>query len=163
MRPLVSRGAVLAVDQHFGRGVRVADVGRVDEDPLAPAFQRQHEFAHRLIRDRLEVAADPAIDRVDPADDVDVDQPVHRQHQVGQRVVGAAQVDRAFDRVVQQRRPCFREAVDRAGRAFVGGELEPGADRPDVPLIEEDRVRQRHRDPFHVRVTFTRGQAVNDF
>ena len=52
---------------------------------------------------RFEAGADAAPVGVDAADDVDVDDPVEGHHQVGQLVVGGAQVDGAFSGFVKQR------------------------------------------------------------
>ena len=68
--------------------------------------------------------------------------PLQGADHVGQFVARGAQVDRAFQRVIEQRAGRFDVAVDRARRAGIGGELHPGADRADVGLVEELRVRQ---------------------
>ena len=49
-------------------------------------------------------------------------------------------------------------AVDRALRAFAGGELGPRADRLDVALVEDQRLGQRDRRLADVRVGLARGQ-----
>ena len=87
----------------------------------------------------------PALVGVDPADQGDLDLAVQVGDQVGQLVGGAAQVDRAFDRAVEQRRRRFGEAVDARRRAGVGGELDPGADGADVGVVEELGLRQGDR------------------
>ena len=84
----------------------------------------------------------PPLIGVDAAVQDDVDLAVQVGDQVGQLVGGGAQVDRAFERLVEQRRDGRGVAVDRARRAGVGGELHPGADRADVGLVEELRVGQ---------------------
>ena len=86
----------------------------------------------------------PLLVGVGDAGELDVDLAVQRGDQVRQFVFGVrAQVDRAFERAVEQRRRRFGEAVDRVRRAFVGGELDPGADVADVRLFEDQRFRQR--------------------
>ena len=71
-----------------------------------------------------------ALGRVDAAGEDDVDLAAQVGDQIRQLVGRAAQVDRAFDRVVEQRRDRAGEAVDRGGGALPGGELDPGADVP---------------------------------
>ena len=72
----------------------------------------------------------------------DVDLAVEVGDQVGERVAGGAQVDRAFQGLVEQRGDRLGEAVDRGFGAGVGCELNPGADRLDVGGVEELRMRQ---------------------
>ena len=57
--------------------------------------------------------------------------------EVGQVVVGGAQVDRAFERFVEQRREGPGLAVDRAGRAVRRRRTARGCRRADVGLVEE--------------------------
>ena len=107
---------------------------------LAAALHREDELGDRSVGNRGEGRPDPAVDRVDPPDQVDLNRlrggAPERRDEIGQRVAGGAQVDRAFDRVVEQRGDRPRVSVDRARGALVGGELDPGADRPDVFLLE---------------------------
>ena len=122
----------------------------VDQQALLAALHFQGELGDRGVGDDFEGVADAAaLDRVDAADQVDVDLGrVQGGDQVGQRVVGGAQVDRALQRFVEQRRG--RAGARRRSEAlrafFAGGcafgELHPGADRLDVGLFEELGVRQ---------------------
>ena len=83
---------------------------------------------------------------VDPAHHVDVDDAVQGRDQVGQLMVGGAQVDRAFERFVEQGRGRPGVAVFGSFGAGLGGELDPGADDPDVGVVEQLALGQSHRD-----------------
>ena len=146
----VEAGCVLATHRHVGPVGRLAEVAAVDQEALLAALHRQHELGHRGVGDRVEAGADAAVLGVDPADQVDVDLAVQGDDQVGQRVGGGAQVDGAFQGLVEQRREGPGVAVDRALGALgavagAGGELDAGADGADVVLVEELRVRQGDR------------------
>ena len=80
--------------------------------------------------------------------------------QVGEFVGGVgAQVDVAGEGVVEQRRGRRGLAVDRAGRALVGGELGPGADLADVGVVEEGGFRQLDLGRGDVGVAGAGGQG----
>ena len=80
-------------------------------------------------------------------------------HQVGQLVGGRSAGRRCRQRVVEQRRGRRGLAVDRAGRAGVGGELDPGADPVDVGVVEEGRFRQLDLGAGDVGVAGPGGQG----
>ena len=89
------------------------------------------------------------MDGVDAGDrfEVDADFAVQGEDEVGQVVAGGPQEDRALERFGEQRGVGLDVAVDGAlgapgAVARAGGELHAGADRADVGLVEEGRVRQ---------------------
>src|SRR3954453_19220064 len=67
-------------------------------------------------------------------------------------MAGRTQVDIAAERLVQQWRARRHLPVNRSLRAFVGGKPDPGADSPDVRLIEELGMWQGDRDLRDYRV-----------
>src|SRR5215203_3711731 len=81
--------ALAVVAGELGPGPRpgLAELGVVDEQALVAALHREDEPGDRRVGDRPEGVADPRVDRVDPAGEVDVDLPVERGDQVGQGVV----------------------------------------------------------------------------
>src|SRR5258707_5338325 len=78
------------------------------------------------------------------------------EDEIWQLVVGGSEVDRSFKRRVEKGRPGFDEAVLGSSRTGLGGELDPGADRPDVSLVEEGRAGQSHDQAFDVCIAFPR-------
>ena len=100
------------------------------------------KLGDRGVGDGFEGGADAALLGVDPSDQVDVDLAMERGDEVGQRVVRAPEVDRAAQGLLRERRGRGGEAVDRAFGALIGGELDPGADGPDVVLGQELRMGQ---------------------
>ena len=111
--------------------------------PCLPPLEGQAELAHRGIGKRVVGGAHAAVLGVDAADHLDAHASARELgDQVGQFVAGGAQVDRAFQGLVQQRRNRPGLAVDRAGGAFAGRALRFAADRVDVLLSEEQRGRQ---------------------
>ena len=125
---------------------------RGDQEAVLAAGQGHRELRDRHVGHAVEGGADAAFEAVDAADQVDVDLALEVGDEVRQRVVRRAQVDRAFERLAEQRRERPRLAVDRFLRAVVGGELDPGADRREARLVEEQRVRQADRGAGDVGV-----------
>src|SRR5260221_14550056 len=78
------------------------------------------------------------------------------EDEIWQLVVGGSEVDRPFKRRVEQRCPGFDEAVRGSSRTGLGGELDPGADRPDVSVVEEGRAGQSPDQAFDVCIAFPR-------
>ena len=81
----------------------LAEVGAVDQQALLAALHFEDELGDRGVGDGFEGVADPPVlDRVDAADEGDVDLVVVQGgDQVGQVVAGGAQVDRALERFVR--------------------------------------------------------------
>jgi len=79
----------------------------------------------------------------------------------GHRGVGD-RFDVALEREVEERGDRLDVAVDRARRAFCGGELDPGADRAEVGVFDELRVRQGDREGADVGVAGAacRGEGI---
>ena len=61
-----------------------------------------------------------------------------------------AQVDLALQRLVEERCRRLRFADQRAVGTVVGGELDAGADRVEVRVVELLARRQRHRERLRV-------------
>src|SRR6202040_2196613 len=78
-----------------------------------------------------------AVYRVDVGDRFDVDLAVEVEGEVGEALGGGAKVGVAGQRLVEERRGDFGVAEHRAGRAAPGGEIDPGADVPDVSVVEQ--------------------------
>ena len=120
---------------------------------LPPCMLRMNFFTgdiRHFREDGLETASLGA----DDAAELDVHLTTEVGDQVRQLVVGGDQVDRALQLAFEQRRLRFRVAVDRCLRAGLRGQLGPGADRLDVALVEEQRVRQRQGRTGQVGVAF---------
>ena len=140
--------AILTADANSREQRCLADVGAVDQESPLATVEAQVEPGDRCVGDRLEGGAQTAADRFDLAVEVDVDLAVEGGDEVGEAALvfrRGAQVDRAFERLFKQRgfRPCG--ADDRAGRAFVGGELNLRAWVLDVGVVDDLRGGQRHR------------------
>ena len=70
---------------------------------MRAAAQGEDELRDRHVGDDVEGVADAAVDAVGAAGELDVDLAVQVGDEVGQRVVGGAQVDRPLERLVEQR------------------------------------------------------------
>src|SRR5680860_1759896 len=70
-----------------------ADVLGVDDQAALAAAHVEHEAGDRGVGEDVEGAADPALDRVDAADQLDVELALEVGDHVGQFVIGGAQVD----------------------------------------------------------------------
>jgi hypothetical protein len=108
-------------------------------------------FFRGSVGDGFDAGAKASLDRVDAAVEIEGDRLARgssqRRDHVGQLVGGGAQVDVAFQGIVKQRGQHLDVAIDRACRAGVGGVLHAGADRAEVGLIDELRVRQGQFGP----------------
>ena len=104
-----------------------AEVDAVLEQALLATLHFEDELGDRRVGNVFEGGPHAAaLGRVDAAGEDDVDLPAQVGDEVGQLVGRAAQVDRAFDRVVEQRRDRPGEAVDRGGGALAGRRTGPG-------------------------------------
>ena len=140
--------------QHRGL-LALAEVGRVDQEALLAAFHVEDELLHRHVRHVVEHGLQPAVLGADHAAQLDVHLAAQVGDQVRQLVVGGDQVDRALQLACSSSGVLrFGVAVDRACRAGLRGQLRPRADRLDVALVEEQRVRQRQRRAAEVGVAF---------
>jgi hypothetical protein len=139
LRPQRQRPAVVGPEAGDGAVGSLAEVCRVDDQALAAALHGEDEPADRGVGGVFEDVAYAAVDRVYAAVEVKLDRQgggtVQHRHQVGQVVGGGAQVDRAFQGLVEQRREGAGVAVDRSLRAGGGGELDAGADLLLIALI----------------------------
>ena len=136
----------------------------MDQQALLAALHGQRELADRDVGDRREGGADAAVfHRLDHAVQLDLDLALEVGEQVGQGVVRGDQVDGAGERIFEQRRFGRGVAVDRPRRAFVGGQLDAGADRLDVGLVDQLRARQGQRRAGDVGVAGARVRVARSF
>jgi len=116
-----------------------AEVGAVDEQALLAALHLKDELANRGVWDSVKGGTNATVDRVDTADEVNLDRledwTFKPSHQVWQLVAGGTQVNRALNYLIKQgaKRPCI--TVDRTQWTLICSELHPGADRLEVGLI----------------------------
>src|SRR5215207_7209316 len=129
-RPEVVEPAVVGVHLHGGAVGAGAEVDVVLQQAAPAAHHAEDELGDRGVGDGGEGGADAAAPvGVDAADQLDLDLAAQVGDQVGELVVGGAQVDRPVEGIGEQRADRAGVAVDRALRALIGGELHPGADR----------------------------------
>src|SRR5881394_1132000 len=74
------------------------------------------------------------------------------EDEVGQLVARGSEVDRSFERRIEQWGPGFDEAVLGPCRALLCCELHSGADRLDVGLVKEGRSGQSYDEAFDVGI-----------
>src|SRR5512146_2082211 len=144
--------AVLSQQVEEAVGLAGAEVARVDQQALAAALHVEDELAHRHVRGVVEHGFEATVRGADHAAQLDRNLAVQVDQHVRQRVAGRGQVDRALEHFVEQRRACLGVPIDRVLRAFLGGQLDPRADRLDVTLIEDRRPRQDERRAAQVGV-----------
>ena len=131
-RPFVVALAVLADHPHVGPGRALQRLRLLTSRPfLPPCIFRTNLVTGASGTTSKVLRMPPLTESIRPASSTS-NWPLQGGDQVGQRVVGGAQVDRAFQRLVEQRRGRLGVAVDRGGGAVLGGELDPGADGADV-------------------------------
>jgi hypothetical protein len=123
-----------------GTGGGLAEVAGVDEEALFAAGHGQGEFGDGDVGDGVESGADAAVDGVDASDQVGGDLAAEEGDEVGQRVIGGAQDEVTFNRVVEQGRDRLGVTVDRGGGTGVGAELDPRTDGADMSVLEELRA-----------------------
>ena len=74
----------------------LAEVEGVLQQALLAARQGEDELRHRHVGDRVVGGPDAAAEAVDAANQVEIDLAVQSGDEIRQRVLGGAQVDRAF-------------------------------------------------------------------
>ena len=79
--------AVLPGEFHVGLRSRPAEVAAVDDQPLLAALHPQDDFGQRCVWGVFDRCPDAAVGGVDPGRDLDVDEAVQVEDQVGQLVV----------------------------------------------------------------------------
>ena len=112
----VHLGAVLAGHPHLRLLGASAEAFGVLEQALLAAGEVELDLENGRVGDRVEGGAKAAVDAVDPAARLDVDLALQVEREVGQPVLGGAQVDVARQRLVEQRRDRFGVAEQRALR-----------------------------------------------
>src|SRR4051812_30474907 len=140
--PLTDRLAALGDQRDTGPVGGDTEVSAVDEQALLAAFHGEDELAHRSIRDHVEAAPEAALEGVDATNQDDLEWAMQVGNQIGQRVGGGAEVDRSFQRLVQQWADRTGMPVDGPGRTRPCRELNPGADRADESLLQELGMRK---------------------
>ena len=80
------------------------------------------------------------------ADGFDVELTLEVEREVGELVVGGAQVDPAPQRLVEQRGRDVASPSLESARTGVVGEVDPRADGADVGVVEQLALRKRHGD-----------------
>lgn len=153
--------AVLGVEQNVGAVFASAEIGGVDYEALAPALHLDDDFGDRSIGKAGQAGTDASMFGVDTGHRFDVHETVKGENQVGQVVVGGTQVDRAFQGFRKHWSERASMSVNRCRRttgpvSAVRCVLNPGADRSDVALFEEGRVRQAQDKAAEVGVALVR-------
>ncbi len=109
-----------------------------DSSPLLPPSRFRVKLVTGTSGTVLKLVRRAPVLGADDAVEVDVDLAFEGGEDVGQLVpVAGGQVDRSFERLLEQRRDRLRGSHHRVGRAVVGGELDFGAGRADVAVVEE--------------------------
>ena len=75
--------AVLAAESDYRAMLARAEVLAVDDQTLLPALHFKHELRNRSIGDSIERGANTPINRVDKADQIDIDLTLQVSHDVG--------------------------------------------------------------------------------
>ena len=99
-RPEVMRLAILPLEAHAGPLFLRAEVAAVYDQTFFPTLHFQDELGDRSVGDSIKGGADATFDRVNAPDQDDVDLTLQVDDQIGQQIVGGAQIDRTLKRLV---------------------------------------------------------------
>ncbi len=141
---------VLTGRLHRGALGGAAEAFAVAQEALLATEQVELEAGHRHVGNRAEDRAQAAVDGTHLTGDDDVDLPLQVDRDVGQLPFGGAQVDRARQRLVENRGGRHRPAQHRAGRTSAVGEVGGDAGRADVRAVEQLALGQRDGDVAQV-------------